>query len=232
MTPTTSITDRAAPGDSPAAANRQAAPVPVVCVGFSAGGLHPLRAIFRRIRTDTGMAFVIVPHISRTLPTRLPWLISRWTQMPAELAQTGLALEPNHIYVIPPGQEITVQDGSFGVRPRSKASGWSNVITLFLDSLVRFRRPPGIAVILSGFDSDGAAALRAFHRQGGVTIVQDLKSADFQDMPRSAIATGVVDYILPPEEIVDKLEAIAGDYSAETNDPSLAGACAGNRGRE
>ncbi len=193
----------------PTVADPPATPVPVVCVGFSAGGLHPLRAILRRIRSDTGMAFVVIPHLNRTLPTHLPWLMSQWTSMPAELARTGLVLQPNHIYVIPPGQEIAVRDGSFGVQPRSKAFGWSNVITLFLDSLARWRRPPGIAVILSGFDADGAAALRAFHRQGGVTIVQDLKSADFQDMPRSAIATGVVDYVLPPEEIVGKIESIA-----------------------
>jgi two-component system, chemotaxis family, protein-glutamate methylesterase/glutaminase len=214
MTPTTSNTDRMQPGDSPAIADPPAAPAPVVCIGLSAGGLHPLRAIFRRIRTDTGMAFVIIPHISRNVPTHLPGLISRWTRMPAKLAQPGLALLPNHIYVIPPGQEIRIEDGTLAIQPRSKTWGWSNVITLFLDSLVQFRKPPGIAVILSGFDSDGAAALRDFHRQGGLTIVQDLKSADFRDMPRSAIATGVVDYVLPAEEIVDKIESLADSCKA------------------
>lgn len=214
MTPTTSRTDPTRPDDSPAVADPPPAPVPVVCVGFSAGGLHPLRAIFRRIRINTGWAFVVIPHLSRKLPTNLPWLISCWTRMPAEIAQSGLVLRPNHIYVIPPGQEIRVEDGTLAIQPRSKSWGWSNVITLFLDSLVRFRTPPGIAVILSGFDADGAAALRAFHRQGGITIVQDLKSADFQDMPQSAIDTGVVDYVLPPEEIVGKIESLAGAHKA------------------
>src|SRR5688572_221785 len=81
---------------------------PVVCVGFSAGGLTPLRAIFRLLSPHTGMAFVIVAHVSRSYPTLLPYLLARWSKMPAEVASSGLVLKPNHIYTIPTGQEITI----------------------------------------------------------------------------------------------------------------------------
>jgi two-component system, chemotaxis family, protein-glutamate methylesterase/glutaminase len=184
----------------------------VVCIGLSAGGLHPLRRIFERLNPNTGMTFVVVPHLSRAHPTLLPELLAEWSGMPSCLIRDGLALEPNHVYTIPPGEEITVNDGCFRVRPRSKHYGWSNVITLFLESLIEFRRPPGIAVILSGYDADGAAALAAFRKLGGVTIAQDLASAYVKDMPKSAIATGVVDYVLTPDAIAGKIEAIAKNY--------------------
>ena len=132
---------------------------------------------FRIFSPNTGMIFVVISHLSRTEPTQLPWLLPTWTEMPVELARSGIPIEPNHVYVIPPGQELTVKDGYFGVRPRSKAKGWSNVITLFLDSLVLSRKPAGVAVILSGCDSDGAAALRNFSGKGGITIAQELTSA-------------------------------------------------------
>ena len=185
--------------------------VPVVCVGLSSGGLLPLRTIFRKLSPATGMTFVIIPHLSRTEPTILPEMLSHWSTMPAQLADPGLTIESNHIYVIPPGQEILVRDAHFGVRPRSKVRGWSNVITLFLDSLTEWRKPAGIAVILSGVDHDGAAALREFHSKGGITIAQDPKSANHNDMPLSAIGTGFVDYVLPPEAIATKIEQIARD---------------------
>lgn len=183
--------------------------VPIVCVGLSAGGLPPLKKIFERLDPATGMAFVIVAHVSRTKPSDLPWLMSRWSAMPVEFACPGLVLKPNHIYIIPAGQEIVVADGYFRIRPRSKPRGWSNVVTLFLESLVKHRIPPGIAVILSGVDSDGAEALTAFRERGGVTIVQTPETAEQADMPRAAIATGAVDYILNPPEIAQMLEALA-----------------------
>ena len=101
-----------------------------------------------------------------------------------------------------------MEDGCFRVRPRSRLTGWSNVITLFLESLARRRRPAEVAVILSGMYADGAAALRDFHGKGGITIAQELTSADYPDMPRSAIQTGFMDYVLFPGEIARKLEEI------------------------
>jgi chemotaxis response regulator CheB len=198
--------------------------IPVVCVGLSAGGLKALKVIFERLNPQTGMAFVIISHVSPTQPTWLPQLLSSWSSMPAELARRGMLLEANHVYIIPPGQEILMGDGHFRVHPRSKGHGWPNVITLFLNSLVKSPRiPAGIAVILSGLDSDGAAALKEFHDKGGITIAQELSSADHKDMPRAAIATGFVDYVLAPEAIAGKIEEIATSGREHRNNAPLAG---------
>lgn len=197
--------------------------IPVVCVGLSLGGLSPLKTIFQQLSPDTGMAFIVISHVSRTEPTKLPWLLSMWSKMPVNLARNGMVVKPNHIYVIPPGQEITVGDGHFAARPRSKRRGWSNVITVFLDSLVKSRKPAGVAVILSGMDADGAGALQEFNNQGGLTIVQDLESAECKAMPHSAIDTGFVDYVLPPQSIAARIEEIAKSFQKSSADePSAA----------
>jgi chemotaxis response regulator CheB len=182
--------------------------VPIVCIAMSAGGFQALQTIVKQLNPATGMAFVIVCHLTPTEPTCLPWLLSLWSPMPAALACSDEIPKPNHIYVIPPGQEVTLSGGLFRIRPRSK-KGWSNVVTLFLNSLIEPEKTPCVAVILSGDDCDGTAAIRAFHDRGGITICQDLHTASHKDMPRSAIQTGSIDYILLPEAIADKLEAIA-----------------------
>jgi chemotaxis response regulator CheB len=195
--------------------------VPVVCLGLSSGGIEPLRTIMRHLKPRTGLAFVVISHVSRTQPSELPWLLAQWTRMPATVARNGLMLQPNHIYVIPPGQEISLSDGFFRVQPRSRLRGWSNVITVFLESLATSQKHPGIAVILSGLDADGAAALKVFREKGGITIAQDLRSAEHHEMPTAAIATGCVDFVLRPEAIARKLETIAKDYW--TNGLAVAG---------
>lgn len=117
--------------------------------------------------------------------------------MPVEVAASGLAAKPDHVYILPAGQEMRLADGYFLLRPRSKVYGFTNVITIFRNSLSH-RRHPGIAVILSGLDADGPAALGEFGEQGGIAIVQAPESATHPQMPMSAIHTGRVDYILEP----------------------------------
>ena len=111
-----------------------------------------------KLSPDTGMAFVVVHHL-RHSPTFLPAILSRHTLMPVELASAESPLEPNHVYILPSGKEIRISDGVLRLRPLSKTRGWSNVVTLFLQSLAESGRM-GIAVILSGIYADGAAALR------------------------------------------------------------------------
>jgi two-component system, chemotaxis family, protein-glutamate methylesterase/glutaminase len=185
--------------------------VPIVCIGLSAGGLKPLETIFKQLSPATGMAFVVVSHLNLEHPTELPWLLSQWSLMPAQEARACLSLEPNHIYVILPGSELKLDDGYFYLGPRSQPRGLSNVITLFLESMTRWRTPPGVVIILSGLYGDGSSALQQFQRQGGITIAQDLNTADYGEMPRSAINTGSVDYILTPEAIARKVAEISKD---------------------
>jgi len=191
--------------------------VPVVCIGLSLGGLDPLKTIFTQLSTKTGMAFVVISHLSRTHPTALPYLLSLWSKMPAQLAQNGMVLKPNQIYVIPPGDELLMKDGYLLVRPRTKLRGWTDVITVFLKSLATPRSPASVAVILSGLDADGSAALEKFHNNGGVVIAQALESANHEEMPLAALASGCVDYILTPEAIPVKLEEISRTQGADDN---------------
>lgn len=183
---------------------------PVVCIGMSAGGLEPLTKLFRRLSCATGMAFVVIHHI-HNVPTHLPKILAAYTAMPIELASAGVTIRPNHVYILPSGKEMTLTDGLFSLTSRSKLTGWSNVFSVFLDSLANSGHP-GIAVVLSGLDSDGAPALKYFNERGGISIVQDPGTADYPQMPRAAIQTRVVDYVLAVDEIAAQLERTAGDF--------------------
>jgi chemotaxis response regulator CheB len=186
------------------------AALPVVCIGISLGGLQPLTTIFRGLPSNTGMAFVVLHHVRRR-PTLLPEILRGCTSMPVLIAADDLPIRPDHVYVLSSGTEMTLTDGRLMIRPVRKAAGWSTVITTFLLSLANSRHP-GVAIILSGLDEDGTAALTALKRHGGITIAQELSSAKEPDMPRSAVSTGAVDYELAPEAIAPLLESIATRY--------------------
>jgi chemotaxis response regulator CheB len=181
-------------------------PVPIACIGMSSGGLLPLKLIFRQLSSEPGMAFVVIHHVVTT--TLLPEILSFHTSMLVKETADGEVALPNHVYVLPPGMEMTVADGVFSLQPRSKLTGWPNVITIFMDSLAKSRHP-GIAITLSGLGSDGAAALKAFKEHGGVAIAQAPETADREDLPWSWINTGSVDYILEPDAITQRLESFA-----------------------
>jgi chemotaxis response regulator CheB len=182
---------------------------------MSKGAVAPLIMMFTQLKTDTGMAFVVVHHV-RSFPTHLEKILASCTSMPVETATSGLHIEPNHVYVLPSGDEMIVSDGAFRTRKRSKATGWPNVVTVFLDSLAKSKHR-GIAVILSGLDENGSAALRAFANRGGVTIVQSPESSESPGMPRAAIKTGTVNYVLAPEAIAHQLEKTARTFASQTN---------------
>jgi two-component system, chemotaxis family, protein-glutamate methylesterase/glutaminase len=151
-----------------------------------------------------GVAVVIVNHL-RTVVTLLPVILPRYTVMPVSLITEGLPVTPNRVFVIPEKRDLHVLEGSFRLEPISKPRGWPDVITVCLVSLTRRWRGQLIAVIVSGYDGDGAAALCGIRNVGGITIVQELDTADFPDMPASAIATGCVDFVLSPEAIALKI---------------------------
>lgn len=186
------------------------AQLPVVCIGISTGGLKPLKALLRSLPSNTGMAFVVLHHLRRR-PTLLPEILSGCNPMPILLATDRLRVQPDHIYVLPSGKEMVMSDSQMIVRPGKKQTGWSNVITTFLLSMANSKHP-GIAIILSGLDHDGAAALKTFKQHGGMTIAQDLPSAEKSEMPRSAIRTGAVDYVVAPEAMAPLLEKVAARY--------------------
>jgi chemotaxis response regulator CheB len=181
---------------------------PVVCIGGSAGGLDAYTRLLRHLPTDMGVAIVIVNHL-RIVATQLHEILPRYTDMPVELITEGLVLRANHVFIIPAQQDLHVLDGEFRLKPISKPRGWPDVITVFLRSLTRHWNGKLIAVIVSGYDGDGAAALCGIREVGGVTIAQKLETAKQPDMPESAIASGCVDFVLSPEDIAQQIIRIA-----------------------
>lgn len=181
---------------------------PIVCVGGSAGGLDAYIRLLQNLPADMGVAIVIVNHI-RTMPTQLHEILPHYTAMPVELITESLLIEPNHVFIIPENRDLHVQDGEFRLKPISKPRGWPDVITVFLRSLTDCWDGKLIAIIVSGYDSDGAAALCGIKDVGGITIAQKLSTARQPDMPESAIASGCIDYVLSPEDIAKEIVRIA-----------------------
>ena len=182
---------------------------PVVCVGGSAGGLDAYIRLLKHLPNDMGVAIVIVNHL-RIVATQLDEILPRYTAMPVELITEGLVLKPNHVFIIPAQRDLHVLDGEFRLKPISKPRGWPDVITVFLRSLTRHWDGKIIAVIVSGYDGDGAAALCGIKEAGGITLAQKPETAGQPDMPESAIESGFVDFILSPEEIAQKIIGISG----------------------
>jgi chemotaxis response regulator CheB len=186
---------------------------PVVCVGGSAGGLDAYTRLLKHLPADMGVAIVIVNHL-RTTATLLHELLPRYTKMPVELITESLIIEPNHVFIIPEQRDLHVLDGEFRLKPISKPRGWPDVITVFLRSLTEHWDGKLIAVIVSGYDGDGAAALCGIKEVGGITIAQQPDTATQPDMPQSAIASGCIDFILSPENIAQEIVRIArGDLN-------------------
>ena len=181
---------------------------PVVCVGGSAGGLDAYTRLLGHLPADRGVAIVIVNHL-RTVATLLHEILPRHTKMPVELITDKLLIEPNHVFIIPEQRDLHVLDGEFRLKPISKPRGWPDVITVFLRSLTQNWEGKLIAVIVSGYDGDGAAALCGIKEVGGNTIAQKLDTAEQPDMPESAIKSGCIDFILSPEDIAKEIVRIA-----------------------
>ena len=155
---------------------------PVVCVGGSAGGLDAYIRLLRHLPANMGVAVVIVNHL-RTVATQLHEILPRYTAMPVELITERLLIEPNHVYIIPEQRDLHVLEGEFRLKPISKTRGWPDVITVFLRSLTEHWDGTLIAVIVSGYDGDGAAALRGIKDVGGITIAQKHDTARQPELP-------------------------------------------------
>jgi len=181
---------------------------PVVCVGGSAGGLDAYIRLLKHLPADMGVAIVIVNHL-RKVSTLLHEILPHYTKMPVELITERLDIEPNHVFIIPEKRDLHVLDGEFRLKPISKPRGWPDVITVFMRSLTENWDGKLIAVIVSGFDGDGAAALHGIKEVGGITFAQKPETAGQPDMPETAIASGNIDFILSPENIAKEIVRIA-----------------------
>jgi two-component system, chemotaxis family, CheB/CheR fusion protein len=182
---------------------------PVVGIGASAGGLDAFRQLLSNLPADTGMAFVLIQHLEPNQKSLLSEILSRETTMPVVEVQQDMAVEPNCIYVIPPSTKMVILQGLLHLTPRNKAQGVAMPIDAFFLSLAVDRGSKAIAVVLSGGESDGARGLEAVKEAGGITFAQCEASAKVSSMPNMAVATGQVDFVLPPSAIAEELAKIS-----------------------
>ena len=181
---------------------------PIVCIGGSAGGLDTYVRLLKRLPADLGVAVVFVNHL-RQVATQLHEILPSYTTMPVKLITERLDVQPNHVFIIPEKRDLLVLNDEFRLRPISKPHGWPNVITVFLRSLAGHWQGKLIAVIVSGYDGDGAEAMCDIKKVGGITIAQLPETAKHPDMPNSAIETGCIDFVLSPEDIAKEISVIA-----------------------
>src|ERR1700683_1987604 len=186
-------------------------PVPVVGIGASAGGLEAFRELVQALRNDTGMAFVLVSHLSKTYKSMLSELLSKVTKMPVAEVRGETPILANHIYVIPPNATLVMENNGLSARPIQDEDRHGKVIDGFFRSLAERRKSQAIGVVLSGTGTDGTLGLAAIKAEGGIAFAQDQQSAKYPDMPRSASAQfGSADFVLPPAQIAEELARIAG----------------------
>ncbi len=186
----------------------EAAPPKLVAVGASAGGRQAFQQMLQSLPESTGFAFVLLQHLDPKHQSLLPELLRRATWMPVEAAQDGTRPEPDHVYILPPNKSMRLSKGR--LRLEARASGHYMPIDTFMLSLAEEREDGGvIGVVLSGTATDGTLGLGAIKGVGGITFAQNTFSAQFEDMPRNAIAAGCADFVLEPSEIARELTRLA-----------------------
>ncbi len=177
----------------------------VVGIGASAGGLEAMGAFLTHMPVDSGMVFVLVQHLDPSHTSLMTELLARKTKMPVQTAEDGMRVAPNRLYVMPPNVTLTIQGGVLKTSTPVEHATVRTHIDLFLDSLAEDQAEQAVGVILSGAGRDGTLGLKSIKEHGGVTFAQFPASAKYDSMPLSAIATGLVDFTLPVEEIPAKL---------------------------
>lgn len=178
---------------------------PIVGIGASAGGLKAFELFFSKMPPDSGMAFILVPHLDPTHVSMLPELLSRYTAMPILQASDRRRVEPHTIYIIPANKKMAINHGTLVLTEPTEPRGLRLPIDGFFRSLAADQGSNAIGIILSGTGTDGTMGLQAIKDAGGLTVAQDPTSAEFDGMPGSAIETGMVDYVLAPEKIPEQI---------------------------
>jgi two-component system CheB/CheR fusion protein len=196
----------------------------IAAIGASAGGIEAFTELISNLPTDTGMAFVLVQHLDPEHHSLLTELLSKKTALRVKEVTNGMTVEPNHVYVIPPNATMSISNHTLQLSPRGESRGAHMPIDHFMRALAEEQSNRAIGVILSGSGTDGTAGLADIQAHSGVTFAQDEESAKYDSMPRSAVAAGCVDYVLPPKAIARELARIARhpylmrDHAADTTE--------------
>ncbi len=185
---------------------KQAAPFPVIGLGASAGGLPALKDFFTHMPAESGMAFVVIMHLSPKHESHVAALLQATTGMPVTQVTEAVNVEPNHVYVIPPTKNLEMNDGHINLIEQERLHGGQQVaIDLFFRTLGDTHQQNAVGIVLSGMGSDGTNGLKRIKEQNGLTFAQDPKDAEHDSMPRHAINTGLIDFVLPVAEMPGKL---------------------------
>jgi two-component system, chemotaxis family, protein-glutamate methylesterase/glutaminase len=201
---------------------RKASAFPLICIGGASTDIETYLVVLERLSPDLGAAIVIVHHLTMIAEV-LTKSIPLRAEFPTFDITEGLVVQPNNVYILTEDRDLHVLDGAFHRKGISKPTGWPNLITVFLESLVENWRGKLIVVILSGYSGDGSQALSEINRVGGTVIVQKVDTAEQPDMPLSAIATGYTDSILPPRKIAAEIERSCRRYRGRRGESSEAG---------
>jgi len=178
---------------------------PIVGMGASAGGLEAFELFFKSMPSNSGMAFILISHLDPTHVSILPELIQKKTEMKIALITDGLKIKPNMVYVIPPNKDVAILNGILHLMDLPQPRGLNLPIDNFFRSLAQDQGSNAICIILSGTGTDGTLGVKRIKGEVGMVMVQDEKSAKYAGMPRSAIATGLVDYIMPVNKMPEQL---------------------------
>jgi two-component system, chemotaxis family, CheB/CheR fusion protein len=178
-----------------------------VGIGASAGGLEAIEEFFSHMPEKSGLAFIVIQHLSPDYKSLMVELLSKKTKIPVHRCTDGMLVAPDNIYMIPPKKNLSIFHGRLVLKEKDTVRGINLPIDIFLKSLAEDQADRAIAVILSGTGSDGTRGVRAIKEQGGMVMVQDETTAKFDGMPRAAISTGVADFILPPKKMPTQLLA-------------------------
>ena len=195
----------AASGPASAHAELGEAAFPIVGIGASAGGLAAFEAFFSALPGGSGMAFVIVQHLAPDHKSILTDLIGRYTKMRVVEVEDGMVVRPNCAYIIPPNRDMAILHGTLNLLEFTAPRGQRMPVDFFFRSLAQDQHARAIGIVLSGTGSDGTQGVRAIKGEGGMVMAQDFDTTQYDGMPRSAVATGMVDYVLPPAEMPERL---------------------------
>ncbi|MBN2654007.1 MAG: PAS domain-containing protein [Nitrospirae bacterium] len=189
----------------------------IVGIGASAGGLEALDQFFKVMPSDSGMAFVLIPQLAPEHKSMMVELLQRHTEMNVMESKDGMPVKPNCVYIIPPDSDMTILRGTLQLLKPVERRGLRHPIDFFLRSLAEDRGEKAVCIVLSGTGTEGTLGLRAIKEKGGLVIVQDPKTTRFDGMPASAVATGLADYVLPPNKMPAQLLNYAKQTLARTS---------------
>jgi two-component system CheB/CheR fusion protein len=207
--------------------NKSTSTFPIVGIGASAGGLDAFQKLIRAIPRDSGMAYVLVQHLSPSHESMLPEILQKITSIPVLEIKDKIEVKPDHIYIIPENQMLVANDNLLELSPRPAADkpNKNHPIDLFFTSLAEVHQSLSIGVVLSGTATDGTQGLKAIKDHGGLTFAQEPSSAAYESMPQSAVEAGVVDFVLPAEKIPQKildLTSITNGMAVDAENPNAA----------